>query len=270
MRVRIAAIMLIFSILGCPQAFGENGAAEKKTTTLLFALEDRDNFPYYLGNSAELSAYTPGVAVELLNLTAEKLGVEARFVRMPWNRCKNSLKYGSVDGIFMASYAPEKRTLGLFPMRAGRPDPDKRMAMVPFCVYTKKSSNLIWNGGYFNQPVVRIGAPLGYAIVDELRAMGLTADESPDTEHNFKKLLLDRLDAVIAPEMAGDEVLKKHPEAFAGITKMEKPFATKPYYLMLSRQFSRREPELAAKFWDVLEKIRKSKEYRKIFNKYIK
>lgn len=264
MRFRLAAILLLLLAPGLPSAHAGDG------TQLLFALEDRDNYPYYLGNSADLSPYTPGVAVVLLEMTAKKLGVTAKFVRMPWNRCKNSLKYGSVDGIFMASYAPEKRTLGLFPMKAGRPDPDKRMAMVPFCVYTKKSSRLVWNGGYFNEPVVRIGAPLGYAVVDELRAMGLMADESPDTEHNFKKLLIGRLDAVIAPEMAGDHILKGHPDVFTGIVKMEKPFVTKPYYLMLSRQVSRREPDLTARFWDVMQQVRESKEYQAVIRKYVK
>ncbi|MEW5736205.1 MAG: transporter substrate-binding domain-containing protein [Thermodesulfobacteriota bacterium] len=263
MRLRSLPFILVLLAIFCPPASGE------ENHTVLFALEDRDNFPYYLTNGAGLSPYTPGTAVELLTLTCKKLGVKAKFVRMPWNRCKNSLKYGSVDGIFMASYAPEKRTLGLFPMKAGRPDPDKRMALLPFAVYKKKSSNLIWNGGYFNKGEVRVGAPLGYAIVDEMRAMGLDVDESPDTEHNFKKLLLDRLDAVIAPELAGDQVLKKNPKEFAGIVKMDKPFATKPYYLMLSRQFSRREPDLAARFWDVMEQVRESKEYRDLARKYL-
>lgn len=88
-----------------------------ETVKLLIAYEDKEQPPYYMGNSSEVEL-NPGVAVEMIKLLETKIdNIEIEFVRLPWSRCLFMLENNRVDGIFNASYKQQRLNYGWYPTK---------------------------------------------------------------------------------------------------------------------------------------------------------
>ena len=48
-------------------------------------------------------------------------------------------------------------------------------------------------------------------------------------------------------------------DRFKNLLKVKPPIKTKPYYLMISHQFSQQHPQLSEKIWDAIEELRQEK-----------
>lgn len=59
--------------------------------------------------------------------------------------------------------------------------------------------------------------------------------------------------------MTADFLLEQNPKALEGIVRVEPPLKTKPYYLMLSRQFKVANPDLSEQIWDAVAELRETK-----------
>ena len=244
------------------------GRAEAAPATLTLACEDRENYPAVMGEGGDIAPRNPGLSIELLNLVGKDLGIRISFIRLPWNRCKNELRYGKVDGIFDTGYAPEERMIGVFPMKAGAPDPERRMNMVSFAVYVVKGSGVSWDGGYFSPKTLRIGVPMGYSVAGDIRRLGIAVEESPGIETGFRKLAYGRINAFVAPESAGDHLKKARSKDFPSIIRLDKPFTTQPFYLMFSHQFYSRNRALAEAIWEAVAVLRESEPMRAAAARY--
>jgi len=262
MKKRLAALILaaLFSVPA--------HAVFAKTPSVTLVCEDRENYPFVLGEGPGLQKENPGLSVELLRLAADRLKVSVNFVRLPWNRCKNELRYGKADGLFSTGYTPEDRSIGVFPMRAGLPDDNRRMAMVPFSIYALKDSGLTWDGGYFNRKSLRVSVPMGYCVVSELRRMGLSVEESPGVSNCFKKLVYRRVEAVVAPQTTGDHLIESGRADFSEVVRLEKPLSVQPFYLIFSHQFYSRNRDLAELIWDTVAELRDSVTSKALEKKY--
>ncbi len=86
----------------------------------------------------------------------------------------------------------------------------------------------------------------------------------------FKKLLSKRIDAAVLQISAGEYVLKNTPEFSKNIIRVEKPIEEKPYYLIFSKDFVNKYPELTKKIWNEIEKVRESKEFEIKKNDFFK
>ena len=115
---------------------------------LIFAFENLEDFPYYLGSN-EVRQNSPGVAVEFFSKVAEMSLLPIEYKRMPWLRCLEELKNGKVDGVFYAAYIPSRVQYGNFPMKNGRIDDSRYFNKVNYSVYKLKNSNCDWNGKLF-------------------------------------------------------------------------------------------------------------------------
>ncbi len=236
---------------------------------MIVAYENKEQ-PFYYHGTTEVPS-EPGVTVEMVMLLEEKIpGLKISFGRHPWKRCQVLLQNGKVDGIFKASFKPERLKIGAFPMENGKVDPSRRIAMMANSLYKHKDSAIDWDGETFINldDNSRIGAPRGYFIVSVLRDKGVTVEEADTSLGNLKKLTAGRLAAVALQDVTGDMLLNRHPELFKDIVKMQPPLTAKPQYLMLSHQFVKKHPELAEKIWDTIAEIREN-EFNRIAIKYI-
>jgi polar amino acid transport system substrate-binding protein len=82
---------------------------------------------------------------------------------------------------------------------------------------------------------------------------------------DLRKLVNGRVAAVAALELTADALISTNPE-FSKIVKMTLPITTKDYYLIFSRQFNQRHPEMVTKVWDAIRQYRQ--EYRSMALKY--
>lgn len=228
--------------------------------TLTFAYEDKAQPPYYLGEGSAVPATAPGVAVEIVRQLEKRIPqVKVRVERFPWKRCLDQLTSGAVDGIFNASFQEARLAIGTYPMKGGSADPSRRLTTIAYSLYTLGNSPLGWDGTRFaNAENVTFGAPLGYSIVKDLRAMKVEIAEAISSETLLKQLVARRIDAAVMQDVTADALIASNPAEFGAIRKHEIPIASKPYYLMLSRQFVARHPALAEQIWKEIAAMRES------------
>lgn len=249
-------IMIVMMIVSC--------SASAFALDINIAFEDKEQPPYYMGNSKNVLPDNPGIAVEMVLLLGKMVDdVNIKLQRMPWKRCTHMLGENKIDGIFNASYKKSRLDLGWYPTKdgthGGEVDPSRRITTIAYSLYAQKSSNLQWTGSNYDILKGSVGAPLGYSIVGDLKKMGVKVEEAPTTEINLRKLKGNRLVAVALQDVTADVMIQSMPKEFGGIVKLEPPIKTKPYYLMLSKKFVSAHPELAQKIWDAMKLIRETK-----------
>ncbi len=239
---------------------------------MTISYEDKEQPPYYMGNSNKVLTDNPGVAVEIIQRVGTIIdGLEITLKRTPWSRCTAELSSNKVDGIFNASYKEERLKIGQYPTTDGNlkgpVDTSRRITKISYSFYSLSENNIEWDGIKFIPADKIIGAPLGYSIVGDLKKKGLIIEEAPNTEMNLKKLVYKRIIAAALQDVTADSIIKSNPIQFEKIKKLTPPIITKPYYLMLSHDFVAEHPVMAQKIWDAIKTIREN-EIEKILSKY--
>lgn len=258
--------IVFFTLLLCGVFQHANASSEKIT----FAYENREQYPYYLGYTTKIPS-KPGIAVEMVMLLEKKISsisIKINLIRRPWKRCLYLLQRGEVDGIFKATFKPERMNFGSFPMKNGQIDTSKNMVMISNSLYTVRGSENIWDGT-ISSLKVSVSAPRGYSIVDYLKKRGVTVIESNNSYNCLQKLSVNRISAAAIQDIKGDAWLKKVPVKFKEIVKLSPPLTTQLQYLMLSHNFVDKKPELSKTIWNMIEIIRET-EFDSIALRYIK
>lgn len=260
----IAKFLLVIMAMGIA-----GPAAGAELNELIIVTEDHEDFPNVIGNSSEINSERPGAAIEAMNMLGKKLGIQIRYKRVPWKRAlEMELQHGRAQGLLTASYKKEREQFGAYPVKNGQVDPARSLFSNTYIFYKRKDSPVSYDGGAIMNLKRSIGGPRGYSVVADLRKQGYDVEESDSTLTDMKKLMMKRIDLVVALELTGDKILKNHAELNAGIDKIEAPFSTKEYYLLLSNQFVQAHPELAGKIWNMVGEIRNS-QYRELAEKYL-
>ncbi len=90
-------------------------------------------------------------------------------------------------------------------------------------------------------------------------------DGTADPEAILKKVMVGRNIAGALQTARADNLIENNEEFKNNIEKFstnKSPFDQKPYFLMLSHQITQKYPEFAKEFWDALEKVVNSKEFK--------
>lgn len=101
----------------------------------------------------------------------------------------------------------------------------------------------------------------GYAIVDDLRKMGVPVHELVSSESGLRMLLAGRVDGFAQLTEVGEPLLRKYP-AFSAVVRQGPPLTTRDYYLQISHPFQARHPDLPAQIWKALAEVRRTSQER--------
>jgi polar amino acid transport system substrate-binding protein len=258
-RLRIALLALP---LWLPVAQAQPGPVE-----LRVVYEDKDT-PDHTGASL-LVPDNPGILVEMVGQLPSRVpNLRVSFSRKPWSRCLAELEAGTADAVFASSVNPERMKIGAFPMKDGKEDRHYRIDTKSYSLYKLKDAPIDWDGARFSNVKRSVGAMRGYAIIANLKKMGVPVSEVDRQENAFRMLLAGRLDGFVQLGTEGDYSLKAHPE-FKHIVKVAPPVATKDYYLQISHQFQADNPALTLAIWKALAAIRQA-ESERLTLKYMK
>jgi len=231
---------------------------------LTFCHEDQNAYPWVMTDGT-------GLNLELLNLVQQRLQLQVVYVSVPWKRCLSGMQQGLYDGAFAASFKTERLQMGHYPTdAAGRPDARRRLHTSRYALYRRVGSAVSWDGQHFSQVNGRVGSLSGFSIRDLLLAHGLEVDESSrDPQALLQMLVHGRVEAVALQAMRGDFVLQASPQLAQRVEKLPQLLEEKPYYLMLSNALLARDPGLAERIWDEVQRQRQSPVYQARVTAYL-
>ncbi|GAA5316089.1 MAG: hypothetical protein AseanaTS_12940 [Candidatus Pelagadaptatus aseana] len=155
------------------------------------------SFPPYTYSEIEFLD-KPGVLPELINLAADKLGMDIEYSFAPWKRCINRLKSGEVDGIFPIIRTKERIKWGKFPEQ-----PEQRLWPARYTVFVARDSPLQWDGESFRNIRHGVSAPLGYLTSKKLTAMRVSPNMTINLDMGMRMVSRHRLDGFVFEERAG-------------------------------------------------------------------
>lgn len=181
----------------------------------------------------------------------------------PRRRCLEEIKSGLSDGM-AAAYSPQRAEHAMFPMAGGAIDASKALGVINFRVYRRTGSALEWDGRRFRGlGAGRLGVQSGFSyVIDRLTQLGVPYDDGAKSlEPNFAKLVAGRVDGVVAMMEEADALAaSRYPGQIESTSKV---FEQTPVYLLVSRQYYRRHPELVERYWEALRSYRASYAYRR-------
>jgi len=208
--------------------------ASGMSLTLLLATDDTPGNPWIMGGGLHFQKDLPGIEIELYRHMAGQLGLELKMVRMPWKRCLFELKAGLLDGVFPASFKPERLEIGVFPFKNGKVDQTRKSRDSAYYLYRLKSSPVTWRDGKFvnleQMPRPTIGAPLGWSIVEDLRRMNIDVLERPRPIELLEMLSKGGLAGVACLSTVADVYIVQAPTSSVRLKKCIHPFPRKPIF----------------------------------------
>ncbi|OUS26436.1 hypothetical protein A9Q99_18040 [Gammaproteobacteria bacterium 45_16_T64] len=256
MKSHTTSIFLVLVFL--PLCLSTSTAQSETTITLTY--ENVDSFPWSMKDGS-------GIDLILLKMVDEAMpNVSFKYVQAPWKRCLNNIGTGTTEGCFTASFKEKRLQFGFYPGThiGNAVDPNLMLHASSYSLYILKDSTI-------NVPEKmkisglngKIAAPAGYSIGGDLQSAGYSVDASASkTTNNFEKLLLNRVKAVAALTLNGNNILVKHKKYADSIKVVTTPLVNKPYYLMFSKQFIKKDRALAESIWSKAAEIREGQEFK--------
>jgi polar amino acid transport system substrate-binding protein len=217
--------------------------------------ENEDSYPW-------IQKDRPGLNILMLRSVEKQVGGKIEVVPLPWKRCLEEIKAGTMDAAFKISYSAERAAeLGNYPMVENKPDASKRMLMDSYSLYRLKGAAVEWDGKVLKM-TGSAGAQSGFSVVGQLKSLGVTVDDgSRSPGDNLKKLLSGRFQVLALQTEEGDANVAGNPE-FNGKIERIKPFLVeKPYFFIFSKAFTLKNPDYVKEVWDSIGRVRESAEY---------
>lgn len=235
-----------------------------ETVRILFDVFE--NPPLIDGDGTAIDPVKPGLAIEVLRMASERADIPIELSRTPWQRGLYLIETGQADAIFASSYVEERLRYGVYPMKNGHPDTRRKLFDQSYRLYVRAGSGVGWDGKTVTDLHAPVGATPSYAVVPVLRAMGVEVAEEPDHIANLRKLVAGRIDAYAELDTHVRPLLRGNPAEFGGISELSPPILTKPYYLMFSKLFYARAPNVAEHIWDAIAVVNKSAAYQDLLH----
>jgi polar amino acid transport system substrate-binding protein len=201
----------------------------------------------------------------MINVVLPKTyGINIKMKPIMWTRGLELIKAGLADGIIDASYNDERAAYAVYPMKEGKPDPATMLRMTSYSLYKHKNSTITWDGETIDNIDGDIVSIESFAIVKDLRKMGIEVKEGPNMPWIMRSLDIGKFKAAAMVDAAIDVYLEENPTVKANIIKFEKPLKRKEYYLIFSKKFYHEHEELAKAIWDAIEDYTSTDEYRQM------
>lgn len=226
----------------------------KSAVALRFCYEDKPLEPYYRGHGAQVPKDYPGATIEhLYQLTAAIPGISLTLERLPWKRCLSKLQAGETDAL-VASYRPEREDIGNYPMLDGKPDPSRAFSEHHTCLVKKADSQWTWDGervqGIDSLVVAR---PLGYAPLIVPGPQQVSMHYTLSGTMDLDLLQAGRIHAVTTLCKIAGQAVVSSVISDLGLQVLQPPLHSNTGYLVFSKQFSARHPQLSAALWRELQ-----------------
>lgn len=257
MRERRIALLLVVTVAWAGAVVARPAAepeAEAKERVVL-CFDDLDVAPWRTRRGK-------GLNFTMLEAVAQRSGIRFTLQPEPWRRCQDNVRRGRVDGSFGMSWTPERAAFALYPGGA-TPDPHYRMFEGGYLLVRRRGTTVAYDGQRITGLEGNLGAEPATSIAQDLRRRGYRVeDNAPDTVALLRKLASGRLGAAAIGTDQWHNLQREQPERFSSLEALPVPLVNKPYFVVFSKPFAERRPELAQRIWENVAAVRASPEYR--------
>lgn len=240
-------IMLAFLSVAYPQA-GYGGQVNRLACDIWP--------PYQMYQDTELTGYS----VQIVKAVYQRMGIPLKhpITALPWSRCLAMLENGTMDALFSANYAPERKQYALYP--------EEPLISSPWVVWVREGYEI---ESMQELQSMRVGAVRQYSYTPEFWEFIQTnsrVETVGNDETNFKKLSAGRLDATVA-ELANGLYLRKK----LGIKNIVpiRHLIVKESGLYIIFNKKNVSEEFVNEFSQELSAFKETLEYRNLYEKYI-
>ncbi|WP_419901546.1 substrate-binding periplasmic protein [Kiloniella sp.] len=240
--------------------------ANSEKISFSICYEDIENIPYYYGKGGSIPKKNPGLYIEILELVEKKLDLLISFHRAPWARCLRELELNQVDGVLAASYSKSRVEFSNYPHVSGRVDKKRRLMNQSYYLFRRIGSSASWNGKSFKN-VNKIGAQIGYSIIDLLKEHRLVVAETSSVQRGLSLLQAGRIDGFATIKEIATSIIARHPDKYDQIELVKPALKTNSYYLVLGNTFYSKYSDLSETIWNEIAEIRE-KELTGLLIKY--
>ncbi|WP_372626604.1 amino acid ABC transporter [Arsukibacterium sp.] len=216
--------------------------------TLRFCYEDKQLLPFFAGDSVTVPEH-PGATIEHLQRATTAVGISLELVRMPWLRCLQQLAEGKVDALVAAYYA-NRAHFTMYPQdQFGRPDPSRAINSNALCLTYRFDNDLPAKLKNENAELT-IARPLGYQALPLPPHARLVSAHSP--ENALELVVSGRVDSTTVTCEINGLVANRQEIDTLPLKVLQPPVYYSVGYLMLSKPFYLKNPEVADKLWRAL------------------
>lgn len=167
----LAALLLCLLATDCP--------AQPRRLVVVYT----DWFPYTVNEDGRAS----GFELEVFQVVAANMGLDAEYVAFPWKRCLKSLETGKADVLVSLLKTPEREVYTLFP--------DEHISRSDTVLAARKNDPVEYGGDLGRLKGLRIGVFLGFSYGQDFdRAAFLDTVDVVDTRTMLELLAKERID----------------------------------------------------------------------------
>jgi polar amino acid transport system substrate-binding protein len=246
--VLVVAINTLLNNASAEELSNKSHSNSAAAPVLRFCYEDKQLLPYYAGDSLAIPA-TPGATIEHLQLATARTGLMLQLLRLPWLRCLQQLEENNVDAL-VAAYVPERDHFTVYPTLAnGEPDPTKAINQLGLCLAHRFDNPLAEKIARPDDSIT-LARPLGYRPIPLPANTVQVGAHSPDQALDL--VIEGRVDATtVLCQLNGIAAKERHLNMMP-VQLMYPPLHQSSGYLMLSKSFYQRYPQLSEQLWQAL------------------
>ncbi len=253
---RVKTIFLInIAVVFC--SFCIISVAKSDNDFFSICYENIENIPYYYGEGSLVPVRDPGLYIDILKRVEEELNLTVTFHRAPWARCLRELELNQVDAVLGGSYNETRSKYGYYPMVDGKVDTERRLIDQSYSLFRRKGGAASWDGTSFSN-LDKIGAQIGYSIIDLLKSHSLVVAETASVQRGFSLLQTGRIDGFATINEIGASIMLRYPEKYNQIEKVDPPITTKPYYLIVGKSYYSTHSKMVEDIWVQIAEIRET------------
>jgi len=241
-------ILIIFVFIN----FGHTSQASEPLVFITSAYE-----PYVIDEGSVIT----GIFPDIIKAVFHKLNIQAEFIIQPWKRGEATVKSGEAFATF--PYLTNVQRAEDFNFS------DPVIYFSPKFLYKKERfpNGFSWDN-LTNFQQYTIGGVQGYWYAKSFKAADLNVHYVTTDMQNIHKLMNERIDFTILPELVGVLLIKKaYPHQRSTFAFAKKPESINTFRLMVSKKYPHAK-EFTEKFNKGLKIIKGDGTYKKIFQQY--
>lgn len=201
--------------------------------------------------------------VEMIKEAGQQHNIEVNFEGVPWSRALELIKTAQADGLINASYKKERAKFAVYPMKNNQLDTPKSLKAPAYYLYKRKEHPLTFDGKQLFNAKGKIGAIKSYAVIDDLKKLDADIDFGTNCASNLHNVFYKKTIATAELEQEANAIIKNHSYMAKELIKLDIPVRKKEYYLIFSKPFYEKYPNIAQAIWKSIEELKNTPKYIK-------